>query len=142
IYANASYTYANRYILSASARKDESNLFGVNANQKGVPLWSTGIAWNIFKEGFYSIGWLPYLKLRMTYGYNGNVDKSTSAYLTAEVWPSANLWGNRYLVVDNAPNAALRWEKVRNVNWGVDFSLEKNKLSGSLEYWIKNGQDL
>ncbi|WP_345229673.1 SusC/RagA family TonB-linked outer membrane protein [Olivibacter ginsenosidimutans] len=142
VYANASYTYANRYTLSASARKDESNLFGVNANQKGVPLWSTGIAWDIFKEGFYNLGWLPYLKLRMTYGYNGNVDKSTSAYLTAEVWPSANQWGSRYLVVGNPPNASLRWEKVKNINWGLDFSLKKNILSGSLEYWVKNGQDL
>src|SRR5690606_24335593 len=46
-YANAGYSYLNRYILSASARIDKSNLFGVKANQRGVPLYSVGLAWNM-----------------------------------------------------------------------------------------------
>ena len=72
-FANASYTFMNRYILSASAREDEANLFGVKANQKGTPLWSVGSAWNISREPFYDLNWMPVLKLRATYGYNGNI---------------------------------------------------------------------
>src|SRR5690606_36729072 len=82
-YMNASYTYLDRYILSVSARKDESNLFGVSSNQKGVPLWSTGLSWLSNREPFYQVGWMPQLQHRVTFGYTGNVDNSLSALLTA-----------------------------------------------------------
>jgi len=90
-YLNAKYIFQRRYILSASVRKDESNLFGVNANQKGVPLWSVGASWEMSQENFYHVGWLPFLKLRITNGYKGNVDKSVSAYTTAQI-DGQNSW--------------------------------------------------
>src|SRR5690606_9221163 len=81
-YGNIAYTLNKKYDASASFRRDESNLFGVKSNQRGVPLWSVGVAWRLDKEDFFHSDWLPNLKLRLTYGYNGNVDKSLSAYLT------------------------------------------------------------
>src|SRR6185295_8713660 len=84
-YLNAKYIFQRRYILSASIRKDESNLFGVKTNQKGVPLWSVGTSWELNQERFYRITWLPYLKLRITNGYKGNVDRTVSAYTTASI---------------------------------------------------------
>ncbi len=141
-FANASYTYDRRYVLSASARKDESNLFGVNSNQKGVPLWSAGLAWNISDEKFYNVSAIPYLRFRFTYGYNGNVDKSTSAYLTAVTNATLNIWNNPYLNIQNPPNPSLEWEKVENINWGLDFGLKNNRISGSVEFWLKNGNNL
>ncbi len=142
IYANLSYSYNNKYVISGSARKDESNLFGVKSNQKGVPLWSAGLYWNISNEKFYRMQFVPYLKLRFTYGYNGNVDKTTSAYLTARPFISPNLWNVNYYEIQNPPNPSLRWEKVRNVNIGLDFGTINNRISGSIQYWIKNGEDL
>jgi TonB-linked SusC/RagA family outer membrane protein len=139
---NGSYTYDNRYILSASARKDESNLFGVKTNQKGVPLWSAGLAWNISNERFYHFEPFTYLKLRATYGYSGNVNKSVSAYLTAQATGQSNLWNIPYVTITNPPNPSLRWEQVRNINFGLDFQTKANVLSGSVEYWIKSGFDL
>jgi TonB-linked SusC/RagA family outer membrane protein len=139
---NGSYTYDNRYILSASARKDESNLFGVKTNQKGVPLWSAGLAWNISNERFYHFDHFTYLKLRATYGYSGNVNKSVSAYLTAQATGQSNLWNIPYVTITNPPNPSLRWEQVRNINFGLDFQTKANVLSGSVEYWIKSGFDL
>jgi len=142
-YANASYGYDQKYIVSGSYRKDESNLFGVKANQKGVPLWSAGFAWNVDKEDFFKVDWLSSLKLRATYGYNGNVDQNLSAYLSARaaglnpVYPNVN-----YSIITNPPNDALQWERVKNINFGVDFSSKNNRISGSLEYYIKNGIDL
>ncbi|MEJ0107169.1 MAG: TonB-dependent receptor plug domain-containing protein [Bacteroidota bacterium] len=59
-YANASYTYDKRYIFSASARRDASNLFGVETNNKWKPLWSVGAGWNISNEAFYESTLLPY----------------------------------------------------------------------------------
>ncbi|CAM4111748.1 TonB-linked outer membrane protein, SusC/RagA family [Pedobacter westerhofensis] len=139
---NGSYTYNNRYVLSASARKDESNLFGVKTNQKGVPLWSAGLAWNLSNESFHQSAALPYLKLRATYGYSGNVNKTVSAYLTAQATGQSNLWNIPYVTITNPPNPSLRWEQVRNVNFGMDFQTKSNVLSGSVEYWIKSGFDL
>lgn len=141
-YANGSYTYDRKYILSASARRDESNLFGVKTNQKGVPLWSSGLAWDLSKENFYHFSYLPYLKLRMTYGYNGNVDKTTSAFLTTQTINGGNAWGQPILQVNNPPNPSLRWEKVKNINMGIDFGIKNKRLTGTFEYWIKDGIDL
>ncbi|MHB1177389.1 MAG: SusC/RagA family TonB-linked outer membrane protein [Daejeonella sp.] len=142
-YANAAYTYDRRYTVSASGRIDQSNLFGVKANQRGVPLYSAGLAWNLNEEAFYAWNWLPYLKLRTTFGYNGNTDRNLSAYTTARYLPgSISPSGLNYARVENAPNPELRWERVRIFNIGLDFAAKNSVLSGSLEYYRKNGLDL
>ncbi|WP_130855206.1 SusC/RagA family TonB-linked outer membrane protein [Olivibacter jilunii] len=140
-YFNASYGFKNRYIFSLSARKDQSNLFGVDSNQKGVPLWSTGFLYKLSDEPFYPIPWLAKLALRATFGYNGNVDKSVSALFTSTLF-TYNMYNALYARVVNPPNPSLRWEKVANVNIGLDFALKSNKLSGSIEYYQKKGLDL
>lgn len=139
-FANLSYAYKERYILSASGRKDKSNIFGVKTNQKGVPLWSLGASWEINKEPFYNLEWLPYLRLRITNGYNGNIDNSLSSLITAVV-NTGNYYNTSYSELINPPNPELRWEKVNTTNFGLDFSFNKI-LSGSVEYYIKNGSDL
>src|SRR5690606_847710 len=80
-FGNGSYIYKNRYIVSGSVRWDGSNLLGVKANQRGTALWSLGGSWDIAKESFYRVDWMPYLRLRATYGSAGNSDKSQSHYL-------------------------------------------------------------
>ncbi|MBT0812839.1 SusC/RagA family TonB-linked outer membrane protein [Litoribacter ruber] len=141
-YANASYTYDRRYTLSGSARRDASNLFGVNANQRAVPLWSIGGAWLISEEDFYGASWLPYLKLRMTYGENGNVDKSISALTTSIIQLTSQLTGLRVGTLMNPPNPDLRWERIKIFNLGLDFDAFDGGLSGSLEAYGKDGVDL
>lgn len=141
-YGNFAYTFKKRYTLSGSARKDESNLFGVDANQKGVPLWSTGLAWNINQEDFYGLDWLPSLKLRATYGYNGNIDKTLSGYLTTQNYGFTNAWGSVYSTILNPPNPDLGWEKVKTWNFGIDYSLKNNRIEGSVDFYQKNAQDL
>lgn len=125
-----------------SGRKDASNLFGVKTNQKWVPLWSAGASWNVSDEPFYRVRWLPYLKLRTTFGYNGNIDKNVAAYLTSRVSPFPNTFGEIYARVVNPPNPELRWERVKTINFGIDFRSKNNRISGSLDYYIKNGIDL
>jgi TonB-linked SusC/RagA family outer membrane protein len=141
-YFNGSFHLNGRYILSASVRKDESNIFGVNANQKGVPLWSAGASWEVSKETFYHADtWLPYLKLRLTNGFNGNVDKSLSAYTTAIINLS-NSYGSTAGSIVNPPNPNLQWEKIHIVNAGFDFATKNNQVEGSVEYFLKKGEDL
>ncbi|OJZ01248.1 SusC/RagA family TonB-linked outer membrane protein [Sphingobacterium sp. 40-24] len=140
-YFNGAYNFDLRYILSLSARIDQSNLFGVNTNQKSVPLWSTGLKWNIHKEAFYNIDWLSELSLRSTFGYSGNIDRSVTAYTTARLsYNSFNQLPNANLV--SPPNKDLRWEKNRMVNIALDFGLKNRRLAGSIEYFSRKGTDL
>ena len=142
-YGNAAYTYRQRYTVSGSARLDRSNLFEVNANQKGVPLWSAGLAWELSREGFYHLAALPYLKLRGTFGYNGNINKSLSAYTTASYYNGSDQSTLLpYARIVNPPNPELRWERIGNLNLGLDFATKGRRLSGTFEYFVKNAKDL
>ncbi|MDE1191488.1 MAG: SusC/RagA family TonB-linked outer membrane protein [Arachidicoccus sp.] len=139
-YANASYDYENRYQITLSGRRDGANLFGVKTNDKITPLWSAGIGWNLSKESFYHLDWLPYLKLRGTYGINGNVYYGT-AYTTGR-YSTSGVTGLTYITNLTAPNPELHWEKIKVANAGVDFATANNIFSGSIEFYIKNAADL
>lgn len=141
-FANSSYSYAQKYTFSASARKDESNLFGVNANQKGVPLYSLGLSWVISKENFYKLTFLPYFRFRLTDGYNGNLSKNLSAYTTASTSYVNPYYNVPTQTILNPPNPSLSWEKVHITNFGLDFSIKNNTVSGSFDYYRKYGMDL
>src|SRR5690606_13347565 len=143
-YANAAYAYAGRYTVSASIRKDASNVFGVKANEKGTPLWSLGTGWTVPNERFYKEPWLPYVKIWSTCGKSGNIIPFRSALTTIMIW-SASL--NTATNLPNAsiqenPNPNLRWEKVSTFNAGIDFASAGNRLRGSVEYYVKNSADV
>lgn len=140
-FTNLSYTYNTRYTISVSGRIDKSNLFGVNTNQKGVPLWSGGLAWNVANEPFYHSTWLPELKLRATFGLSGNVDKSVTAFTTGQYLPDFYT-GAQTVKIISPGNPELRWERINQFNIGADFMILNNVVSGSLEYYAKKGTDL
>ncbi|WP_276499390.1 SusC/RagA family TonB-linked outer membrane protein [Pontibacter litorisediminis] len=142
LFANATYTYDRRYSLSASARKDASNLFGVASNQRGVPLWSTGLAWNAHQEAFFNASWVNRLRLKLSYGYNGNVDNTLTALATIVAVPGGNLINTPFAVVRTYPNPHLRWEKTATWNGGVEFGLLGERLSGTLDFYTKHSTDL
>jgi hypothetical protein len=138
-YANGAYTYNDKYIFSISGREDGANLFGVKTNQQIKPLWSSGVAWNISNEAFYHVNWIPLLKLRITYGYNGNINNNATAFATAQYATDPdNLTGAQYAQIVSAPNPALSWEQIRVINYGVDFEMLNQKISGTFEYYTKN----
>jgi TonB-linked SusC/RagA family outer membrane protein len=142
-YANGAYTYNNTYIISASARIDKSNLFGDKANQKSVPLYSTGLAWVFSKEPFYHSTWLPYGKLRITYGYNANINTGYTAFTTALYVGNSSYYSQLpYSIITNPGNPELHWEKIRMINLALDFAVKKEILSGSLELYFKKGEDI
>jgi TonB-linked SusC/RagA family outer membrane protein len=138
-FANAGYTYDNRYTLTLSGRKDGANIFGAKTNDKITPLWSAGLGWVASREGFYHSLWLPYLKIRATYGFTGNVYNG-SAYSTG-VYSTA-ITGAQYIAALTPPNPNLQWEKVKTINLGIDFSIKNNILSGTIEPYQKKGIDL
>lgn len=142
-YFNTGIVLKNRYTFTGTARLDQSNIFGVATNQKGVPLYAIGLGWQANKEDFFSSKWLSELKLRLSYGYNGNVFKSLSAYTTASFQSGLGTsTGLGYASIVNPPNPGLRWERVGTLNLGVDFSILGSRISGSVDYYQKQGKDL
>jgi TonB-dependent starch-binding outer membrane protein SusC len=142
VFGNASLSYRNRYLFTVSARKDASNLFGVAANQKGVPLWSAGFGWTLNEENFYNWEAVPFVKLRLSYGYNGNIDRSLSAFTTAITVNSNPITQIPYSRIVNPPNENLRWERIKIINGGLDFESKSGRFSGTLEAYQKIGIDL
>lgn len=143
VYANAAYTQSEKYTVSGSVRRDASNFFGVNTNQKWVPLWSAGAMWRIDKEKFYKAAWLPQLKIRLTYGVSGNLDPTASALTNLYYFPASFSELNiPFASIHTPPDPHLHWEKVKTFNTGVDFSLKNNRVTGSIDFYIKNSIDL
>ncbi|SEM13895.1 TonB-linked outer membrane protein, SusC/RagA family [Chryseobacterium taichungense] len=140
-YTNLAYCYSDRYTLNFSARKDGSNLFGANVNNRFTPLWSTGIGWNVAKEEFYDMPLFTLLKIRGTFGYNGNIG-NTPAQLTARYLPIYPESPFLPATIISAPNPELKWEKIKNINVGLDFATKANVISGTLEWYRKEGIDL
>src|SRR5690606_18401931 len=123
--------------------RDASNLFGVKTNNKWKPLWSVGAAWAINEEPFYNWRLFPYLKLRATYGYSGNVNNSVAAVTTIRYNSGLSRVSRfRYAVIDNPPNTELRWEQVGTSNIAIDFASKNNRVTGSVEFYRKKGTDL
>lgn len=140
-YSNVAYSFDSRYTISMSGRIDQSNLFGVAANQRAVPLWSVGGKWKLSDEAFYRIDWLPNLQLKATYGYQGNLDNTVTAYTTARM-ANDSFTGLPRAWIISPPNPNLKWEKISMLNLGLEFVSKDQRISGSFEYYKKKSQDL
>jgi TonB-dependent starch-binding outer membrane protein SusC len=141
-YGTAAVRFFDKYSFSLSARLDKSNLFGVNTNQKMVPLYSTGVLWDVSKEKFYELSFMPALKIGATYGFNANINKSVAAVTTLSRQSNSVYSGLPWAVVSNPGNPELKWERVRMINFGIDFGFKDNVIHGSIEYYLKRGIDL
>jgi TonB-linked SusC/RagA family outer membrane protein len=143
VYSNATYTFLSKYNVSGSVRVDRADLFGVDPKYKNRPLWSVGLGWNASNEEFLKdVAWLNFLKLRGTYGVNGNVDQGSSPYLTATRRNDNLIPSLQYTNITALPNPKLRWEKVATTNFGLDYAVFKSKLRGSIDIYRKYSTDL
>jgi TonB-linked SusC/RagA family outer membrane protein len=143
-FSNVGYSFKDRYSFTASARLDGSNLFGVATNNRVVPLWSVGAGWIISEESWMNWEALDYLKVKSSFGYNGNTNPAATAYTTAiQFDASTNRWvGEPWLSVISPPNPELRWERIKITNVGLEFELFKGRINGGIEYYNKAGLDL
>ncbi|WP_164735360.1 SusC/RagA family TonB-linked outer membrane protein [Pseudoflavitalea rhizosphaerae] len=141
-YANASYTFDRRITVSASGRQDAANLFGVETNQRGVPLWSAGVSWLLSNEKFYNFPLIPLLKIRSTYGNSGNYSRSAKGLLSMAYDGYNNSVGLPTATILNPSNKKLRWEQVGMFNIGIDFESKNNIVSGSIDYFRRHSKDL
>lgn len=144
LFGNAAYTYQNKYTLSGSIRTDASNLITDDPAYRYAPFWSAGLGWQAGKERFLQDqDWLDRLTVRATYGYNGNVDKSTSFRPLIAMGAASNVYtGDFTASVSSFGNPTLRWEKTGTINLGLDYSIFRGALYGKIDYYEKYGKDL
>nr|WP_236023458.1 SusC/RagA family TonB-linked outer membrane protein [Chitinophaga chungangae] len=138
-YTNIEYSFKGKYDLNLSARRDGTNLFGVRVNDKISPFWSAGLGWDIHEEDFFKANWINNLRLRASFGENGNIYNGT-AYLIGRQFADPLTGADAYAINDPA-NERLQWERVRILNLGLDVSY-KSRINGTVEYFVKKGVDL
>lgn len=146
VYGNGSYTFDERFSLSGSIRWDASNLIAEDPKYRWSPFWSVGGLWNVQNEVFMDglRSWLDRLALRVTYGFNGNVDKTTSTLMLLSYSGSPSVtYGNMHTgSISSYGNPTLRWEKTGSFNVGIDYVLFGNKLYGSIDIYSKQSKDV
>jgi TonB-linked SusC/RagA family outer membrane protein len=142
-YANGSYTLMDKYTLSGSMRFDDYNLLGVERRKRAIPLWSGGVKWDISKEDFLShVPWLNRLALRATLGTSGNAPQGYAPVTVISILGADFYTTYPYATISTPAVDNLGWEKTRMTNYGIDFSLFSNRVSGSVEYYRKRTTDI
>lgn len=136
------YTLLNRYLLTLSIRRDGYSAFGINNPYATFP--SGAIAWNISEEPFFKSKWINNLKLRVSYGLNGNRDigiySALSQLGTSKYLENGTLISGIY--TNTMANSNLKWEKTKALNIGIDFGLFNNRLTGTVDYYDMKTNDL
>ncbi len=145
-FGRMNYSFADRYIISATVRRDGSSKFG--ADNKWGTFPSVSAAWRLIDEPFMESlkGVIDELKLRVGYGSSGNQSglnpyQSLSLYGSSGLYFDNGAWHTAYGVRQN-PNPDLRWETTSMFNVGVDFSIFNARVNGTLEYYNKVTDDL
>ncbi|MBQ6081818.1 MAG: SusC/RagA family TonB-linked outer membrane protein [Bacteroidales bacterium] len=141
VYANAGYTFKEKYSLNASIRVDQSNLFGSDPSVQFKPIWSAGAIWNMHKESFMKeINWIDRLNIRLSYGLAGNSPDPGQGgpynLIQSQTDPAYSRFGLGYTIITPA-NDKLTWEKTRTINAGVDFTAFEGRLDMALDVYDK-----
>ena len=148
-FARANYAYDNRYMITATVRRDGSSRFGPNNRFGTFP--SVSVGWNVSNESFLrDVRWLDALKLRASWGQNGNENIGDFAYLaTISTYGLSYPFGSQITTGDLAVGAAptkvvnpdLKWETSEQTDIGVDLHL-LGCLGFTFDYYVKQTKDL
>lgn len=149
VYTNASffgrvsYDYKEKYLMTASLRRDGSSRFGVNTKWGTFPSFSLG--WKLSEEQFMkSAGWINLLKIRGSYGTSGN-DRIGDYQYVALLGSYNSAYGNALqpgVGVKNIANPDLKWEQTRSIDLGFDFSAFRNRVQLNFDYYVNSTTDL
>lgn len=141
------YAYKEKYLLTASLRRDGYSAFGLQNPRATFPAIALG--WVFTKEKFAGANWLNYGKLRASWGINGNrdigrylalADLNTGKYQFVK--PDGTIILVSQLYVNRLQNPGLKWERTESYNLGLDYSLLKDRITGSFDVYRKKTKDL
>ncbi|KAA6431585.1 SusC/RagA family TonB-linked outer membrane protein [Dyadobacter flavalbus] len=129
------YTLLDKYLLTASLRRDGFSAFGTKQPRAVFP--AVALAWKISEEKFFNLDFVSQMKLRLSYGVNGNRD--IGAYSAIAQMYSTQYYDGSNVQVGVYPNTLanpnLVWERTESINLGMDLSVLKNRVDLSMEYY-------
>ncbi len=139
VFARVNYGFDNRYLLTATVRRDGSSKFGPKNKWGTFP--SVALAWRLIQEKWLQdVNWISNLKLRLGYGKVGNSNISTYLY-GSSLQTILTPMGSAY-IPSNLSNPNLKWEASEQYNVGLDFAAFSNRLELTVDGYIKQTQDL
>lgn len=143
-FARGNYSYDDKYMGTVSFRHEGSSKFG--PNHRWGNFWAVSGGWRISKEQFMkSLTWLNDLKLRVGYGVTGNNDFGSGytvrTYKSNDMWPTNGIWQPAYGSARNI-NPDLKWEEKKEWDFGIDFSVLNNRLSGKFDWYRRRVDDM
>lgn len=132
------YNYDNRYFAQANVRRDGSSLFG--SDRRWGTFWSASASWNLSNEKFWKVDEISLLKLRLSYGVNGN--NGIGSYLAYGVYSPVIYNGVSGYRPSQPNNSKLSWEKNKTWNVGLDFGFLDNRISGQVDVYQRKTVDM
>lgn len=131
------YNYDNRYLLTATYRRDGSPNFGQDKRWGSFP--SVSVAWRLSREKFFQVTAISELKFRFEYGLTGNQGTGSGIYAPLNNYPTT--WGSGFLP-STFTNPLLQWEDTKTSNFGLNVGLLNNRFTVEADYYVKNTSNL
>ena len=133
------YNYDNRYIASFTGRYDGTSRFGADRRWGFFP--SGSVAWRLSEEDFFTVDLVDELKVRLSYGINGN--SSIGNFAARGLFSVGGSYDNQVGIRPNQlANPQLSWEEKREINLGLDWSLWRGRVSGALDIYRASNENL
>lgn len=140
--SNATYSYLGKYHATASARFDDYSMLGVRRSQRGTPLWSGGLRWDMARENFMKeVKWVNNLSVRASMGTGGIIPRDAIAFsvvtLSNDSYTSVPMAS-----INSFANPTLTWQTVKTYNAGIDADLFNSRLGITFDIYSKKSSNI
>lgn len=140
VFGRITYSFDDRYLLSASLRRDGDSRFGSNERFATFPALSLG--WNVHNEDFYNLEFLSILKPRFSTGSLGSVSDLGAYNSLSLLNPQPTIFGTGFLIPDDVANSNLTWQTNTETNYGVDLGFINNRFRLGMDYYTSDIEDI
>ncbi len=137
-FSRVMYNFGEKYFVSGSYRRDASSRF--HPDHRWGNFFSVGGAWTMNKENWFKVSWIDMLKLKASWGQQGN--DAIGDYRYTDTYSLDNFNGQVALIQSSVGNPNITWETNSNFNSGVDFEILHSRISGSVEYFRRKTTDM
>ena len=140
VFGRVNYAFDDRYLISASLRRDGDSRFG--ANQKFATFPALSVGWNVYNESFWNSEAWSLFKLRFSTGSLGTTSFLGSYDALSLLGTSPTVFGNGFLIPQNVANPDLTWQTNTETNYGIDLGFANNRIRLSADYYTSDIEDM
>ena len=141
-FLTGSYSYKDRYVLSGSYRWDGVDIIG--KDNRFTPLWNVSFKYNLHNEEFMKrFAWIDVLSIRGSYGFTGSIDHNAYPFTILKYGSSSYRYNGDKIPSRITPgNPSIKWQRKEDRSIGLDFSLLRNRINGTVNYYNNETRDL